>query len=37
MDLFGRLDGVRQLAEAFKAADVAALSTHEGVLQDSIA
>lgn len=32
-DLFGRLDGVRQLADAFKAADASALSAHEDVLQ----
>lgn len=37
MDLFGRLDGVRQLAEIFKAVDVAALSTHEGAWQDFVA
>ena len=32
-DLFGRLDGVPQLADAFKAADASALSAHEVVLQ----
>ena len=37
MDFFGRLDSVRQLAEVFKAVDVAALSTHEGALQDLVA
>lgn len=31
-DLFGQLDGVRQLADAFKAADPATLSAHERVL-----
>jgi hypothetical protein len=32
-DLFGRLDGVRQLADAFKAADASVLSADEYVLQ----
>jgi hypothetical protein len=32
-DLFGRLDSVRQLADALEAADTAALSAHERVLQ----
>ena len=31
-DLFGQLDGVRQLTDAFKAADAASLSEHERVL-----